>query len=96
MNERKLFDFEAECPPVLNERMLLEEQARRELKRQMTILAAAAVFTELSLMLIAVLLWTAQPLLSAVCMGYVACSACGSGVLAGVCVVKRRVILCQE
>lgn len=96
MDKKQLFDFEAACPPVLNERMLLEEQKRRELKRQMSVLAAAAAFTELCLILLAVLSWTVQPLLSFICMGYVACSACGCGVLAGVCVMRKGEILWQE
>ena len=95
-NKRQLFDFEAERPPVLTEGMLREELGRRELNRHMLVLALAAVFVELCLILSAMLLWETQPLLSAVCLGYVMCSACVGVVLSVVCTVKRREILWQQ
>lgn len=94
--EKTFFDFETAYPPVLNQRILEQELERRKAHLQTTLLAIAALFMELCLILAGFLLRTEFPVFTAACFGYVICSAAGGGILAIVFHVKKEEIICQE
>lgn len=95
MNEKIILDFEGVPAPVLTARMLEEEQERRKLQRQTTILTIGAVFTELCFLLAVLLLKDIYPAAAALCAVYFLCTAVGGGAVAAVFHVKRRDILWQ-
>lgn len=94
--EKMIFDFETAYPPILNQRTLERELERRKIHLQTTLLAVAALFMELSLILAGILLRTEFPVFTAVCFGYVICSSAGGGILAVVFHIKKEEIIWQE
>ena len=79
---KQIYNFEATEPPVLNESMLRNELAKRQLRRQTTIAAIAGILTQIIFLLCAVLLAELFPLLSVCCVIYVILSATGGTVIA--------------
>ena len=87
---RQNYDFEQYVPPVLNEAMLQHELERRQLKRQIILLALAVVLSQTATVLVGVMLREFQPILSTFCFGYTAVSAAGSVVIAVVYSYRKR------
>ena len=84
------FDFEAHRPPVLTERMLRAEADRRKLRRQTLILSLAALVTQVILVVLGIMLYQTQPVLSLLCLGYVCLSTAGGGLAALIYQKERR------
>lgn len=87
---RQIYDFEQYVPPVLNEAMLQHELERRQLKRQIILLALAVILSQTATVLVGVMLREFQPILSTFCFGYTAVSAAGSVVIAVVYSYRKR------
>ncbi len=79
---RQIYDFEQYNPPVLNENMLRRELEKRQLRRQLILLAVAAVMSQAVMIMLGILTWEIQPVISSVCFGYVGVSVTGSAVIA--------------
>lgn len=79
---RQIYDFEQYNPPVLNENMLQRELEKRQLRRQLILLAVAAVLSQAVMIMLGILAWEIQPVISSFCFGYVGVSVSGSAVIA--------------
>ena len=73
---KQIYDFGRHTPPALNERMLREALERRSLRRQ-TLLLLLAAFV---LLAYSAMDW--YPLITWLCLGYVAAAVAGGGVIA--------------
>ena len=91
---RQIYDFEQYVPPELNEAMLQHELERRQLRKQIILLALAVVLSQtatvLSGVLSGVLVRELLPVVSTVCFGYTAISAAGSVVIAVVYSYRKK------
>lgn len=87
---RQIYDFEQYVPPVLNEAMLRHELERRQLRRQIILLALAVVLLQAATVLFGVLVREFQPVVSTFCFGYTAISAAGSVVIAVVYSYRKK------
>ena len=87
---RQIYDFEQYVPPVLNEAMLQHELERRQLRRQIILLALAVVLSQTATVLSGVLVRELLPVVSTVCFGYTAVSAAGSVVIAVVYSYRKK------
>ena len=87
---RQIYDFEQYVPPVLNEAMLQHELERRQLRRQIILLALAVVLSQTATVLSGVLVRELLPVVSTVCFGYTAISAAGSVVIAVVYSYRKK------
>jgi len=81
---KQIYNFEAHTPPALNENMLRAEQERRKVRAQTTMLAVAALLMQVAVLIFGVAVMSMYPLLTALCIGYVAVSTTGAGVVAAV------------
>lgn len=84
----RIYDFEQNTPPILNERILLAELSRRKLRRQTALIVAAGILFQI---VVAVLGYSAldwYPLISVLCMTYVIISTISCGALAVACAQK--------
>ena len=79
---KPIYDFEQMNPPVLNESMLRAELEKRKLKKQTTLIAICGIISMLLLLLLAIIIAEAEPLLSGLFITYVIISLTGSVVLA--------------
>lgn len=87
---RQIYDFEQYVPPELNEAMLQHELERRQLRKQIILLALAVVLSQTATVLSGVLMREFQPVISTVCFGYTAISAAGSVVIAVVYSYRKK------
>lgn len=87
---RQIYDFEQYVPPVLNEAMLQHELERRQLRRQIILLALAVVLSQTATVLSGVLVRELLPVVSTVCFGYTAISAAGSVVIVVVYSYRKK------
>ena len=87
---RQIYDFEQYVPPVLNEAMLQHELERRQLRRQIILLALAVVLSQAATVLFGVLVRELLPVVSMFCFGYTAVSAVGSVVIAVVYSYRKK------
>lgn len=87
---RQIYDFEQYVPPVLNEAMLQHELERRQLRKQIILLALAVVLSQTATVLSGVLVRELLPVVSTVCFGYTAISAAGSVVIAVVYSYRKK------
>lgn len=87
---RQIYDFEQYVPPVLNEAMLQHELERRQLRKQIILLALAVVLSQTATVLSGVLVRELLPVVSTVCFGYTAVSAAGSVVIAVVYSYRKK------
>lgn len=87
---RQIYDFEQYVPPVLNEAMLRHELERRQLRKQIILLALAVVLSQTATVLSGVLVRELLPVVSTVCFGYTAVSAAGSVVIAVVYSYRKK------
>ena len=87
---RQIYDFEQYVPPVLNEAMLQHELERRQLRKQIILLALAVVLSQTATVLLGVLMRELLPVVSIVCFGYTAISAAGSVVIAVVYSYRKK------
>lgn len=87
---RQIYDFEQYVPPVLNEAMLQHELGRRQLRRQIILLALAVVLSQAAMVLLGVLMRESLPVVSTFCFGYTAISAAGSVVIAVVYSYRKK------
>lgn len=87
---RQIYDFEQYVPPVLNEAMLRHELERRQLRKQIILLALAVVLSQTATVLSGVLVRELLPVVSTVCFGYTAISAAGSVVIAVVYSYRKK------
>lgn len=87
---RQIYDFEQYVPPVLNEAILQHELERRQLRRQIILLALAVVLSQTATVLSGVLVRELLPVVSTVCFGYTAVSAAGSVVIAVVYSYRKK------
>lgn len=84
----RIYDFEQNTPPILNERILLAELSRRKLRRQTALIVVAGILFQI---VVAVLGYSAldwYPLISVLCMTYVIISTISCGALAVACAQK--------
>ena len=87
---RQIYDFEQYVPPELNEAMLQHELERRQLRKQIILLALAVVLSQTATVLSGVLVRELLPVVSTVCFGYRAISAAGSVVIAVVYSYRKK------
>ena len=87
---RQIYDFEQYVPPELNEAMLQHELERRQLRKQIILLALAVVLSQAATVLLGVLMRELLPVVSTVCFGYTAISAAGSVVIAVVYSYRKK------
>lgn len=87
---RQIYDFEQYVPPVLNEAMLRHELERRQLRRQIILLALAVVLSQAATVLFGVLVRELLPVVSTFCFGYTAVSTAGSVVIAVVYSYRKK------
>lgn len=87
---RQIYDFEQYVPPVLNEAILQHELERRQLRKQIILLALAVVLSQTATVLSGVLVRELLPVVSTVCFGYTAVSAAGSVVIAVVYSYRKK------
>lgn len=87
---RQIYDFEQYVPPELNEAMLQHELERRQLRKQIILLALAVVLSQTATVLWGVLVRELLPVVSTVCFGYTAISAAGSVVIAVVYSYRKK------
>lgn len=87
---RQIYDFEQYVPPVLNEAMLRHELERRQLRKQIILLALAVVLSQTATVLLGVLMRELLPVVSIVCFGYTAVSAAGGVVIAVVYSYRKK------
>lgn len=78
----RIYDFESQEPPVLNESMLRAELNKRRLRRQTTMAAVSGILIQIIMLLCAVLLAKDYTILSILCVGYVIFSTTGGTVVA--------------
>lgn len=90
------FDFETERPPVLTEAALQTQLEKRLLQRQMAVLAAAGILSELCFLLAAVFLFRVCLPASLFCMAYVAGTTAGGGMLAVFCHERKGDFIWQQ
>lgn len=77
----QIYNFNEHTPPVLTERMLREELARRTLRRQTRLLRIASLLVILCFLLCAVLLLPEYPVLAGFCFLFVLFSLVGNGII---------------
>lgn len=87
---RQIYDFEQYVPPVLNEAMLQHELERRQLRRQIILLALAVVLSQAAMVLLGVLMRESLPVVSTFCFGYTAISVAGSVVIVVVYSYRKK------
>lgn len=88
----RIYDFEQNTPPTLNERMLQAELNRRKLRWQTALLVVAGILFQI---VVAVLGYSAldwYPLISMFCMTYVIISTISCGALAVACARKGGIV----
>ena len=78
----RIYNFESQEPPVLNESMLRAELNKRRLRRQTTMAAISGILIQVIMLLCAVLLAKEYIILSILCVGYVIFSTTGGTVIA--------------
>ena len=78
----RIYDFESQEPPVLNESMLRAELNKRRLRRQTTMAAVSGILIQIIMLLCAMLLAKDYIILSILCVGYVIFSTTGGTVVA--------------
>lgn len=76
-----IYNFDEHTPPVLNERMLRDELARRTLRRQTALLRIASLLVSLCFLLCGVLLFTEYLVLAIACLAFVIISLVGNGII---------------
>lgn len=84
----RIYDFEQNTPPILNERILLAELSRRKLRRQTALIVVAGILFQI---VVAVLGYSAldwYPLLSVFCITFNIISIISCGALAVACAGK--------
>ncbi len=79
---KQIYNFENYAPPALNEKTLRREIERRKLRRQMFLLALAAILSQAAIFLMGLLAWESRPAFAACCFVYTAVSMVGSVVIA--------------
>lgn len=77
----QIYNFDEHTPPVLNERMLQDELARRTLRRQTRLLRIASLLVSLCFLLCGVLLFTEYLVLAIACLAFVIISLVGNGII---------------
>lgn len=76
-----IYNFDEHTPPLLNERMLRDELARRTLRRQTRLLRIASLLVSLCFLLCGVLLFSEYTVLSIACLAFVIFSLVGNGII---------------
>ena len=79
---KQIYDFGRHMPPALNERMLREALERRSLRRQTLLLLLAGCLLLAAFVLLAYSAMDWYPLITWLCLGYVAAAVAGGGVIA--------------
>ncbi len=77
----QIYNFNEHTPPVLTERMLRDELARRTLRRQTALLRIASLLISLCFLLCGVLLFADYPVLAISCLAFVILSLVGNGII---------------
>ncbi|MBP3617950.1 MAG: hypothetical protein J6J38_07925 [Lachnospiraceae bacterium] len=77
----QIYNFNEHTPPVLTERMLQDELARRTLRRQTRLLRIASLLVSLCFLLCGVLLFSDYTLLAIGCLAFVILSLVGNGII---------------
>lgn len=77
----QIYNFNEHTPPVLTERMLRDELARRTLRRQTRLLRIASLLVSLCFLLCGVLLFSEHPVLAIACLVFVILSLVGNGII---------------
>ena len=77
----QIYNFNEHTPPVLTERMLRDELARRTLRRQTRLLRIASLLVSLCFLLCGVLLFSDYTLLAIACLAFVILSLVGNGII---------------
>ena len=87
---KQIYDFEQAAPPVLTEAMLRKQLEQQKLRRQAFLVSIGGALMQLCLLVLALLLHPAYPLLSILTGCYVLLSTAGTGLLAVVFWKQRR------
>lgn len=77
----QIYNFSENTPPVLTERMLRDELARRTLRRQTRLLRIASLLVSLCFLLCGVLLFSEHIVLAIGCLAFVLLSLAGNGII---------------
>lgn len=77
----QIYNFDEHTPPMLSERMLRDELARRTLRRQTKILRIASLLVSLCFLLCGVLLFPEHTVLAIGCLAFVVLSLAGNGII---------------
>lgn len=77
----QIYNFSENPPPVLTERMLRDELARRTLRRQTRLLRIASLLVSLCFLLCGVLLFSEHTVLAIGCLAFVLLSLAGNGII---------------
>lgn len=77
----QIYNFSEHTPPVLTERMLRDELARRALRRQTRLLRIASLLVSLCFLLCSVLLFSEHTVLAIGCLAFVLLSLAGNGII---------------
>lgn len=85
-----IYDFERATPPVLTEAMLQKRLEQRKLRLQAAAISIGGALMQLCLLVLAMVLQDAFPLLSVLTVCYVLLSTAGTGLLAVVFWKQRR------
>ena len=95
---KQIYDFEKYAPPALSEKTLRQEFERRKLRRQMFLLALAAVLSQIAVFLMGLLAWESRQDFAVCCFVYAAVSIVGSVVIAIVYSYRGKAgdEICQE
>lgn len=77
----QIYNFNEHTPPVLTERVLRDELARRTLRRQTRLLRIASLLVSLCFLLCGALLFPDYPVLAIGCFIFVVLSLVGNGII---------------
>ena len=90
---RQIYDFEQALPPVLTEARLRKQLEQRQLRIQTMMLSLGGLLMQLCLLVLAMTLYRAYPLFSALAVCYLLLSTAGAGILAVVFWRQRRYLV---
>ena len=89
----RIYEFERATPPALSEAILRKKLETRTLRRHAFLVAIAGALTQIFLLTLAMVLYSFNPLISMVTVGYVLLSTVGAGIFAVVFWKQRRYLI---
>ncbi len=90
---RQIYNFEAKNPPVLSEAKLVEEIAKQNQKKQMTMLFVSGMVIQLVILLFGVMAFDFYPIITMGCVVYALLSVAISGIMASIYVKREERVI---